>query len=643
MTRLNLAFKSHPLLIVLIGTAVLLLFILEVYRAVSFYSNLTQARDILIEVRADLDIVSLDYSEEEVLQKRDRLQEAVGHLDSAASFAKTDPLLNLARLVPEVGKQASGLRTLVFAAHESAVSGIEASDVALAFSTYERPEDVTSLEAALDFIGDQEEPMARVDAGLTRLRDYQQDLPQGLWGPLGRAANDLDDAIDRLGGLVEGYNRASTFLPDVLGQNSRRTYLLLPQNDTELFPSGGLISSYGLVSFEGGRLEDVFVEYFGTLYERWQAETGGEYIEPPAQLKNYLKRDYSWALGEAGWYPDFPTTAALARDFVSRGGVPDTDGVIAIDTKFLAQLLDVLGPVEVPEYNVTVTPENSRQLTLELTRDENYQPGQTKKAFLGYMANALLDKLLSTPKDQWVNLLKFLDRMGKERHLQLNFNDSRLQALSSEYGFAGDLLMTDGDFLLIADTSVHSTKLNLILEPSAQMDVTFEPDLSTHTEVRYEIHNPLPEWAREHDEDLVRKLFLGGVYGCYARIYVPKNSELSQVLVNGQSVGAEESAIEYDRGVFGRFFLVGPGETNRAEFSYDTPRLVTRDPDGAFRYSLYVQKEAGTGATPFTFHVEMPEGATLVGIWLDGEPIQNEDVATDLRTDRRIEVSFRFE
>ncbi len=608
----------------------------------SFYDDLTQARDILIAIRADLDIVSLQYSNDEVMEKRSRLEEAVGHLDSAASFARTDPLLNLARILPVAGKQASGLRTLVFAAHESAVSGVEASDVALAFSTFERPDDVTSLEAALGFIGQQRKPMAKVEAGLVKLRGYQEDLPDGLWGPLGRARTDLDDAINRLGGLVEGYDRASTFLPEVLGLNARRTYLLLPQNDTELFPSGGLISSYGLVSFEGGRLEDVFVEYFGTLYERWQTETG-EYVEPPAALKNYLKKDISWALGEAGWYPDFPTTAGLARDFVSRGGVPDTDGVIAIDTKFLAELLDVLGPVDVPEYGVTVTPENSRQLTLELTRDENYQPGQTKKAFLGYMANALLDKLLTAPKEQWVDLLKFLDRMGKERHLQLNFNDADLQTLSREYGFAGDLLMTSGDFLQIADTSVHSTKLNLILEPSASMNVTFYSDLSTHTTVKYQIYNPLPEWAKEHDEDLVHKLFLGGAYGSYTRLYVSKNAQIDEVRVNGESVGLEQTDIEYEHGVFGRFFLVLPGETSNAEYLYDTPRLVTREPDGTYKYSLYVQKEAGTGATPFEFNVTLPAGATLVETRLDGEHIDGTMVKTDLRVDRRIEVFFRFD
>src|SRR5690606_5195586 len=98
--------------------------------------------------------------------------------------------------------------------------------------------------------------------------------------------------------------------------------------------SGGLISSYGILTVNAGRLEKVELEYFGTLFERWQSQTN-EYIEPPAPLKNYLKKNFSWALGEAGWYPDFATTAALATDFVQRGGAPETDGTIAIDMFFM--------------------------------------------------------------------------------------------------------------------------------------------------------------------------------------------------------------------------------------------------------------------------------------------------------------------
>jgi hypothetical protein len=245
----------------------------------------------------------------------------------------------LASPFPLIGDQAKGLKTLVAAAEDSANTGLLATDVALAFSRYERDPNRTSIEEALGFLKSQETAMAAVDSGLRRLQARRNQLPDGLYGPLAAAKADFESAVTKLEELVDGYNRANGLLPDLLGYNGPKRYLVLPQNDTELFPSGGLISSYGIVSFDGGRLVAMDFEYFGTLFDRWQRRTG-EYIEPPAPLKNYLKRDFSWGLGEAGWYPDFKTTAGLASDFVTKGGGPPTDGTIAIDLKFMRALLD---------------------------------------------------------------------------------------------------------------------------------------------------------------------------------------------------------------------------------------------------------------------------------------------------------------
>ncbi len=618
----------------------LALALVEAHRAYSFYSDLTDAQKILQSIRVDIDLISLEYSEDEILDKRAQLEEAGRHLRSAKTFTKTDPFLNLAAVVPIVGNQSSGLRTLVFAAEESARVGIRASDVALAFKQYEGTPGETSLQGALDFIGTQEEPMADLRVGLVRIQDLHEELPGDLLGPLDRAARDLEKSVTKLDQLVEGYERANAFLPGLFGADSQRTYLLLPQNDTELFPSGGLISSYGVVSFTDGRLGEIKVESFATLFDRWQESTG-EYIEPPAPLKNYLKKDLSWALGEAGWYPDFPTTANLAREFTGKAGVAPTDGVIAIDLKFLVALLEELGPVRVPDYGVSVTPQNAQELILELTRDEAYVPGlrQPGKAFLGYLARALIDDLLSAPKEEWIDLLELLNRMGGERHLQLNFNDPDLQELSVDYGLDGGLQKTEGDFLLIADTSVNSTKLNLILEPSARLEVYVLPDDRIRSVVTYEIRNPFPEWSAGRNPALVRDLMLGGVYGSYTRVYVPADAILVDVWLDGERVGAEQVEAEFDKKVFGRFFRVPPGAKSTVQFAYEMP---IRYSEGTYRYRLDVQKESGTEAVPFEFRLVLRRPATLEGLFIDGVPIDGNLIVTDLRTDRHIEAEIRF-
>ncbi|MPZ48146.1 MAG: DUF4012 domain-containing protein [Dehalococcoidia bacterium] len=629
--------KSHVAFVLILLALVLLA--IEAYRAYGFYRDVSESKDILLSIRDELDITELEDSEDGILVKRERLVRAAERLGAARAFVRTDPLITLGSLLPVAGDQVDGLKLLVAAAEESARTGVQATDVALAFARYERDPGRTSIEEAIGFLKGQEPAMAEVEAGLQRLQSIRRQVPGGLYGPLDRATTDLDTALARLEALVDGYNRAIGLLPELLGQAGPRRYLVLPQNNTELFPSGGLISSYGIVTFDGGRLVSMDLEYFGTLFDRWQSQTH-EYIEPPAPLKNYLKYDYSWGLGEAGWYPDFPTTARLAAGFVAKGGAPPTDGIIAIDLKFVRALLELLGPVSVPDYGVTVTAENVEEVTLEQTRDEDYVPGTPRKAFLSHLARAVLTLIFTSPKDQWVDLLSLLDRMGRERHLQLNFNDANLQSLARGYSFDGALTKTDGDALLIADSSVNSTKLNLILQTRARLDLQLFSDGSVRSLLTYTIMNPLPEWRIGRDPRLVQTLMLDGVYGCYLRLYVHEQARLLDVRLQGRSVGPEQVDLELGRRVFGRFFPVLPGATASVQFLYETPGVAQQGEDGLYHYNLYVQKQAGTDAVPLDVHAVFDKGVRLTSISLDGNPASGASLQTDLRIDREIEIVF---
>lgn len=631
-----------------IGTAfavamLLVLCGIEGYRAYGFYSDVQSVRGSLLALREDLDLASLQNSEAEVLATRAQLEEALVRSESARRFVDRDPVLVVARHLPFVGKQAKGLTQLVHAADDSTRTGLVASEVALAFSRQTDDPSLTSVQEALSFLATQQEPMSAVQTGLVTLKADHTAMPDGLFGPLGAAKTQLGEAIDKLEALVVGYDRAASFLPALLGYEGERTYLVLPQNDTELFPSGGLISSYGIATFANGELGEMEFEYFEALFERWQTASGGEYIAPPAPLANYLKQGYSWGLGEAGWFPDFPTTSELASDFVQRGGGPATDGTIAIDTYFIRTLLDELGAVYVPSYDVTVDFENFQELTLELTRDEWDVPVEEQKAFLSDLSEALLKRIFSTPKEQWVSLLSVLERMAQERHLQIHLVDPSMQALAVAYGLDGSIVRDEpGDFLLVADTSVNSTKLNMILRTALNVSIDLTGDASVAKTVSYSIENPFPKWAEGRDPELVARLMFQGMYGSYLRVYAPAGAVLRDVRFGGQTVGPEAIETEFGYTTFGRYFPVLPGTSARLDVAYVTPDVVRAD--GNLRtYRLYIQKEAGTEATPLSLSLKLPEGARLESLLLDGEPHRGGlTVSTDLRTDRVIEVTYRL-
>jgi hypothetical protein len=123
---------------------------------------------------------------------------------------------------------------------------------------------------------------------------------------------------------------------------------------------------------------------------------------------------------------------------------------------------------------------------------------------------------------------------------------------------------------------------------------------------------------------------------------VPEGARIQDVSLDGSSAGLEQIGSEFGRTVFGRFFTVGPGDVVEAQFSYETPGVVSVEDDGTYLYTLHLQKQAGTDALPISVAVELPTGADLVSASLDGEPASGPTFDTDLRVDRLIEVRFRL-
>ncbi len=612
----------------------------ELYTTYVFYRDLNDGRQLLSGLENRVDLEDLNMSQAEAMSTREDFRDAQVKLSAAQRHMDTDPMLNAAKLVPVLGKQVKGLDVLVDLGAESSRVGYDATDVLLAYANYQGQDGETAIQSGLDFLESQAPAMQKVDQGLQGLLQRRADLPSGLMGPLQDATVSFDNATGKLQKLVNGYNEAYATLPTLLGADGPHTYLVLPQNDAELMPSGGLMSSYGIATFDHAQLGDITFEYFGTLFDRWQQQSGGEYVAPPAPLKNYLLRNTSWGLGEAGWYPDFPTTAGYASMFVEKGGAPTTDGVIALDQQFVQGLLDLVGPVDVPEYGVTIDSSNLIEKTLELTRDDQYEPNVPKKAFLSYLAHALLNKVFATPKDDWVAMLKLFGQEARERHLQLYFNDPKLEALISEYGFDGSMVKTDGDYVMLADASVNSTKLNIVLQNKASIDVQLNPDGTADTTVTYTIDNPYDQWKIGRDPHLMAALMLDGVYGSYTRVYAPTGSRLIDVKLDGQSVGAEQVDEEVGKQAFGRFFPVLPGQTRTLAVTYRTPVVVKDDSSGSV-YDLYVQKEAGMRPIPLTLTVRLPNGGRFQSAALDGVQTDSLDgITTNLDTDHTLQVRF---
>ena len=246
------------------------------------------------------------------------------------------------------------------------------------------------------------------------------------------------------------------------------------------------------------------------------------------------------------------------------------DGVIGMDFATLEGLLGVLGPRKVEGYGVSVDASNVTEETLFRAR-ETGRPQEESHAFARAVATTVLDGVFGADSARWDELLEALDGEALAKHLFLYASEPGLQRAVQEMGWAGEMRHPAGDYLMVADASVNSTKLNLVLEESADLKVQLDwAGGARHTlDLRY--RNGLPEWARGRDPAAVERLMAGGLYGGYVRVLSPPLARLRDVRVDGESVGAEEVGEEKGTASFGRFVPLPAGAQAGLRFVYDVP------------------------------------------------------------------------
>ena len=558
---------------------------------------------------------------------------------SVQSSLRRDPLLQIARHLPVIGAQAEAAYALADIGRDAAAIGLDGIDAAEAFDDVRDEEGGTLPEKTMRVFARVDPQIDSIRGSLAGVDARREDIAgERLLPPLRRAVRDFDAKRERLAGFLDTYTRARAFTPEFLGFEGTRTYLVIAQNNAELLPTGGLVSVVGTVTVTDGHVDELDLRDAVQFGEDWMRRTG-EYVEPPAPLRNYLLKDQSWNLAVSNWSPDFPSSARTAQRFFERGGGPPTDGVIALDVTALERLLTVTGPIYLDEFDVTVDSSNVFDLAEEHTRVP-FLPGGDRKEFIAVLADQVLDHVLHPSAEQWSPLVDVLQQIGDEKDMLLYQNDPKQQALVEAWGWDGAVSYPGGDYLMLVDASVNSTKLNAILEQQAELTVQLDAAGAATNTVAIDYFNNLAPWAEGRDPQLVYKLMLGGLYGDYLRVLVPPGSRIAEVRDGEGSVGLEELSREQGLTVFGRFFTLPRDTRDRLSFTYTTPPVVERH-GGGMTYRLRLQAQPGR-PIPLSVRVAPPDGMRIRRLLLDGVPQHDASVplALDLSRDHELTVEL---
>lgn len=424
--------------------------------------------------------------------------------------------------------------------------------------------------------------------------------------------------LDQASSVVTDAKPFLESLPYMLGVSSPRKYLVIFQNDAELRPTGGFMTAYAVLSVDKGKISIVQSDDIYALDAKFTKK-----IAAPDPIKKYLPNVPYWYLRDQNLSPDFKASMDTFFPNYQLTGSPNVDGIIAMDTQVLVDLLKVTGPIGVSgfgTYSAANDPRcNCPQVFYELenfadvegpviwdtvsgqiiVKPQNYG---TRKSFIGPMMYSILTNVMAQPKSRMGTLFTTMMDLINQKHVQLYFTDSATQKSVETFNLAGRVVSTDNDYLMVVDTNFAGAKTNAWVSYSAVQKIDVSGDGSVTKTLTLTYKNP-----QQYFQDARTKLKLNGVFRDWLRVYVPKGSKL--VEAKGFELGQTTSE-DLGKTVFEGFFTLTPLNVKTISLKYTIPMKMSSP------YQLLLQKQAG--AKDFSYQTSI-NGKSQPEIILNGD------------------------
>ncbi|KKT67084.1 MAG: hypothetical protein UW61_C0015G0007 [Candidatus Curtissbacteria bacterium GW2011_GWC1_44_33] len=410
--------------------------------------------------------------------------------------------------------------------------------------------------------------------------------------------------VDEAATLVSAAKPLLEVSPYLLGIDEERRYLVLFQNDKELRPTGGFITAYSVMKVDKAKFEPVSSNDIYNLDDNYRPS-----LTVPDPIAAYIKGPYTlskgWRLRDMNWSPDFAESMALFSQEAAKAGIKGVDGVIAVDTHLLVNLLDAIGEIGVPgfgNFSTKIVPEcDCPQVIYELESFADtegpvvWDPAGTgkiiyappnydnRKKIIGPLMNSILANAMGQPKEKLPNLFEAAFKSVIEKHVLFYLFDETAQSAVEDFNIAGRIKDYSGDFLHINDSNLGGRKSNLYVTQEVEQEITAGKDGTIEKTVTITYKNPM-----KHDG------WLNSVLPNWVRIYVPKGSEL----IEFTGVEAKEEPYEqFGKTVFAGFFQLRPEGIAKVTVKYKLPFKEKE------ALALFIQKQPGTDSPLYRIRV----------------------------------------
>lgn len=410
------------------------------------------ARFALLRAESRISERDLDGARAELVAADTALAEMKARLD------RLGPLRLVALAVPVVRSQLIAVETIQSSGVVLASAGLDLADAAEGLVETRAGED--AISTALTRLGAVNESLGRGAASVRTAAADLADLDRRwLPGPVGDARDELAGRLPDLERRVTSAAEGLDALLRFAGAEGDRRYLFLSQNPDEIRPTGGFIGTYGLISMGPGafaldRFEPihVFLQRHPTAVVP-AAEAGSpfRFVNPPRAM----------SLANVNSTPDFAAAGRRAVDLWNGAGEPAVDGAFSVTPAFMARILEVLGPVDVPDYGERVTAANIIE-RFDFYTDELEDLAITnveRKGFVASLAEVVMDRLLAAPANRWQALGDAMAAGFDAREAMAWSTDEVVAQALANRNWDGTLPEVGGDFFYNGEWS-YAAKFN---------------------------------------------------------------------------------------------------------------------------------------------------------------------------------------
>ncbi len=412
-----------------------------------------------------------------------------------------------------------------------------------------------------------------------------------------------------------------------LSSPAPRHFLVFFDNNSEIRPGGGFLGSYADITISSSSISNIDVR---DIYD----PDGQLFLKtiPPAPLQLITT---NWGARDANWFFDFSRSAAETIHFLEASKMYGEklvhfDGAVAISPKVLSDLLALVGPVDLPDYNLTIDQNNFlSEIQKQVEASQDKVNGHPKK-ILQELMPLLLSKLSNLSGDQKTQIVSLAKNWGAKKDLMVYFKNPDMESFFDYYDLSGKIAalpnVYNGDYLAVANANIGSGKTDIFMKQSVSLasQVNLNGTVDNHLVITrthkggnqpywwyraanldyLEIFTPLSAKVVAAAGGFLKKITPPVNYAAKGYQNDPAVSQIASTTIHYLEFPSIEQFQEGDRNVFATWLKASAGQTEKLTLDYQN----TMAPIGVGgAYQFVFDKQSGATST-YDFQISAPLG-----------------------------------